>query len=78
MNTLGRVEELSSVPTCKFMWSQVMTRGAAAAVAARTMEPVHRTPARLRRDVVPEPMLHPLVRQKLEAAAQSLANQAEG
>ena len=52
--------------------TQVMTQGAAAAVAARTMEPVHRTPARLRRDVVPEPMLHPLVRRKLEAAAARL------
>ena len=56
--------------------AQVMTREAAAAVAARTIEPVHRTPARLRRDVVPEPMLHPLTRRKLEAAAESLASSA--
>ena len=47
---------------------QVMTQEAALAVAARTMEPVHRTPARLRRDPVPEPILHPLIRQKLAAA----------
>ena len=60
-----------------------MTHEAALAVAARTMEPVHRTPARLRKDPVPEPMLHPLIRAKLAAAveaanAASLRGVAEG
>jgi len=49
----------------------VMTHEAALAVAARTMEPVHRTPARLRKDPVPEPMLHPLIQAKLAAAVEA-------
>ena len=47
----------------------VMTAGAAAAVAARTLEPVHRTPARLRSGPEPVPVLHPAVREKLAAVA---------
>ena len=58
------------------MQRQVMTHEAALAVAARTMEPVHRTPARLRKDPVPEPMLHPLIRAKLAAAAVEAASAA--
>ena len=47
----------------------VMTQAAAAAVAARTLEPVHRTPARLRAGPEPVPLLHPAVREKLAARA---------
>lgn len=47
----------------------VLTQGAAAAVAARTLAPVHRTPARLRQGPEPVPVLHPAVREKLAARA---------
>lgn len=47
----------------------VLTQGAADAVASRTLEPVHRTPARLRRGPEPMPVLHPAVREKLAARA---------